>query len=66
MSGKGDTPRPGDGQRYREEYDRIFGKRPYVLPQSITRHVVKEPGPRVIADCYFVWAFEQGRTDDNP
>lgn len=27
MNGKGDTPRPVDFQKYRENHDRIFGKK---------------------------------------
>lgn len=26
MSGKGDTPRPFDGKRFRDGYERVFGK----------------------------------------
>jgi hypothetical protein len=26
-AGKGDKPRPVDGDKYRENYDRIFGKK---------------------------------------
>lgn len=28
MSGKGDTPRPVDKEKYEREFDRIFGKKP--------------------------------------
>lgn len=28
QAGKGDAPRPVDGRKYREGYERAFGKRP--------------------------------------
>ena len=33
-AGKGDKPRPVDGDKFRSNYDRIFGKKPKKVKKS--------------------------------